>query len=93
MNIALRLYQLAVEDKYDNPIIISGDTDLLPAVNTVQRLLPGKQIGVLIPHWKILCFKNQPDFHYRMNEKHLMFNFYLGQGMKSSAFDEEFKLA
>ncbi len=72
VNIALRLFQLAVEDKYGKAIIISGDTDLLPAMKAIQKNFPGKQIGVVIPIGKSSeDFKNQADFHYRMKEKHL----------------------
>jgi uncharacterized LabA/DUF88 family protein len=72
VNIALRLYQLAVQDVYDKAIIISGDTDLLAAVKFVRKDYPGKQIGVVIPIGKRSeDFKNQADFHYKMKEKHL----------------------
>jgi len=72
VNIALRLYQLAVQDGYDKAIIISGDTDLLPAIKIVRKDYPGKQIGVVIPIGKRSeDFKNQADFHYKMKEKHL----------------------
>jgi len=72
VNIALRLYQLAVQDAYDNAIIISGDTDLLPAMKFVRKDFPTKQIGVVIPIGKRSeDFKNEADFHYKMKEKHL----------------------
>lgn len=48
VNIALRLFELAVLDRYDKAVIVSGDTDLLPAVKAVQRTFPAKKIGVLI---------------------------------------------
>lgn len=72
VNIALRLYELAVQDAYDRAIIVSGDTDLLPAMKIVQKAYPGKQIGVVIPIGKRSeDFKNQADFHHRMKEQHL----------------------
>ena len=67
VNIALRLFQLAIQDRYDNAIIISGDTDLLPAIKAVQSTFPSKQIGVVIPIGRALeDMKKQADFHYKM---------------------------
>lgn len=83
VNIALRLYQLAVQDAYDKAIIISGDTDLLPAIKTVRKDYPGKEIGIVIPIGKRSeDFKNQADFHHKMKEKHL----------QSSRFDDTITL-
>lgn len=72
VNIALSLFQLAVADRYDKAVIISGDTDLLPAVKAVRTTFPGKQIGVVIPIGRASeDFKKQSDFHYKMREQHL----------------------
>jgi uncharacterized LabA/DUF88 family protein len=49
VNIAIYLFRLAVSDSYDKAIIISGDTDLTPAVKAVQATFPAKQIGVVLP--------------------------------------------
>ena len=77
MNIAVRLFQLAVLDQYDKAIIVSGHIDLLPAVRVVQSKFPSKQIGVVIP----ICgtsedMKKQADFDCRMKEKHLHSSLY-----------------
>lgn len=72
VNIALSLFQFAVQEKYDKAIIISGDTDLLPAVKAVQATFPVKQIGVVIPIGRASeDFKNKADFHYKMKESQL----------------------
>lgn len=72
VNIAVMLFKLAVQDVYDKVIVISGDTDLIPAVKTVQSLYPQKQVGVVIPIGKISeDFKKSADFHYKMKESHL----------------------
>jgi len=72
VNIALSLFQLAVADRYDKAVIISGDTDLLPAVKAVRSTFPAKQIGVVIPIGRASeDFKKQADFHYKMREQHL----------------------
>ena len=36
-------------DQYDRAVIISGDTDLIPAIKTVRSTFPPKQIGVIVP--------------------------------------------
>ena len=72
VNIALTLFRLAVEDRFDKAIIISGDTDLLPAVKAVQATFPQKQIGVVIPIGRASeDFKNNVDFHFKMKEHQL----------------------
>jgi len=72
VNIALRLFQLAVQDRYDKAIIVSGDTDLLPAIKAVRTTFPAKEVGVVIPIGRASeDLKKHTDFHYRMKEKHL----------------------
>lgn len=72
VNIALKLFQLAVQDVYDKAIIISGDTDLLPAVKAVQSTFPIKSIGVVIPIGRASeDFKKHADFHFKMKEHQL----------------------
>lgn len=72
VNIAVTLFQLAVEDHYDKVVIISGDTDILPAVRLVQTKFPQKQVGVIIPIGRDShAFRNAADFRYKMRESHL----------------------
>ncbi|MGH9777565.1 MAG: NYN domain-containing protein [Candidatus Acidiferrales bacterium] len=73
VNIALRLFELAVKDRYDRAIIVSGDTDLLPAIKAVRSAFPAKQIGVVIPIGRASeDLKKQADFYHKMKEKHLV---------------------
>jgi uncharacterized LabA/DUF88 family protein len=73
VNIAIKLFQLAIQDQYDKAYIISGDSDLIPSIQAVKTTFPHKQIGVLIPigrsaeQLKYVC-----DFHMRIKEKHLI---------------------
>lgn len=72
VNIALRMFQLAVQDKYDKVVIVSGDTDLIPAVRAVQATFPSKEVGVVIPIGRASeDLKRQANFYYRMKEHHL----------------------
>ncbi len=77
VNIAIHLFELAIKDRYDKAIVISGDTDLLPAIKAVRRMFPSKQVGVVIPIGRASeDLKKQTDFHYRMREKHLISSHY-----------------
>ncbi|MCX6614596.1 MAG: NYN domain-containing protein [Acidobacteria bacterium] len=72
VNIAIRLMQAAVQDRYDHAVIVSGDTDLLPAVRAVHTTFPGKQVGVVIPIGRSSEeMKKQADFHHKMKEAYL----------------------
>ena len=72
VNIALGLFQHAVADQYDRAVLVSGDTDLIPAIKAVRATLPHKQIGVMLPIGRASAdlIKNA-DFRFKMNEYQL----------------------
>jgi len=83
VNVALSLFELAIEDHYDTAIIISGDSDLIPSIQAVKTTFPAKQVGVVIPIGRRAeLLKQICDFHIKMKEKHL----------KTSLFEEEIDL-
>lgn len=47
VNLALQLFEDAIKDKYDKAILLSGDTDFIPAMERVKKL--GKEILLLLP--------------------------------------------
>ena len=49
VNISVALVEDAVQDRYDTAVLISGDTDLRPAVLAALRLMPHKNIIVAFP--------------------------------------------
>ncbi len=49
VNIALKIVELAVSNQYDKAIIISGDSDLVPAITTVRRMYPTKKFKCVLP--------------------------------------------
>ena len=51
--LAVDLVRLGAEDRYDIAIVLSGDGDMVPAIETVQQLY-GKRVEVAIP--KIRAF-------------------------------------
>ena len=49
VNIATTLVADGLEDRFDTALLISGDSDLSPAVRTVKRLRPDKRVVVVFP--------------------------------------------
>lgn len=72
VNIAIKLFQTAIIDSWDTALIISGDSDLIPAIEAVKKSFPSKQIGVIIPIGRRAEeLKIVADFHRKMKLKHL----------------------
>ena len=72
VNIAIQLFKLSIENKYDKAMIISGDSDLIPSINAVRKTFPNKQIGIIIPIGRRADeLKLASDFYMKMKEKHL----------------------
>ena len=49
VNLAVFLLDLAYQDAYDRALLISGDSDLVPAVRLVKSRFPGKSFRVIAP--------------------------------------------
>jgi len=72
VNIAIKLFQTAVQDLWDTAIIISGDSDLIPAIKAVKSTFPAKRMGLVIPIGRRAEeLKQAVDFHMKLKEKHL----------------------
>jgi uncharacterized LabA/DUF88 family protein len=72
VNIAVYLMRLAIEDKFDTAIIISGDNDLSPAIITAKELFPKKKIGIVSPIGRRSNeLEKIADFHKLVRKKHL----------------------
>lgn len=72
VNIAVQLFSYAQRDLFDKALIVSGDSDLIPAIEETRRIFPNKSIGVIIPIARQAEeMKNSADFHIRMKERHL----------------------
>lgn len=83
VNIAIYLFELAIRDIYDTAIIVTGDSDLIPAIKAVRKTFPSKKIGIIIPIGRRSeDLKANTDFHIKMKEKHL----------RSSMFEDVIKL-
>jgi 6-hydroxy-3-succinoylpyridine 3-monooxygenase len=49
VNLAIHLLNDGYRDVCDNFVIVSGDSDLVPAVNMLKTLFPAKQVIVYVP--------------------------------------------
>lgn len=50
VNIAIHLVEEAYRDSFDTALLISGDTDLVPAISMVFSAFPAKKIGIIAPY-------------------------------------------
>ena len=48
--LAVRLVEALATDECDAVALVTGDTDVLPAVRTVKRLYPSRTVGVVFPY-------------------------------------------
>lgn len=70
VNIAITLFQLAIEDRFDAAIIVTGDSDIIPSIKAVRSTFPAKRIGVAIPIGrKAEELRNEANFHVKLKEK------------------------
>lgn len=72
VNIAIKLFEEARNDNFDTAVIISGDSDLIPSIQTTKSLFPNKEFGVIIPFNRSADeLKNVAHFHMKMKPEHL----------------------
>ncbi|MDZ7759615.1 MAG: NYN domain-containing protein [Desulfovermiculus sp.] len=50
VSIAIKLLEIFINDECDIAVLVTGDTDLSPAVKTAKRLFPNKKIGFAFPY-------------------------------------------
>lgn len=71
--IAARLFEILCLDKCDTVVLVTGDTDIIPAVKTAQNIFPTKEIVFLMPykrHNKELA--NLPLRHFDISNSNYM---------------------
>lgn len=49
VNIALHLVTAAFQDLYDRALLVTGDSDICPAVRLVRKEFPAKQVRIIAP--------------------------------------------
>jgi uncharacterized LabA/DUF88 family protein len=83
VNIAIKLFETAIDDEWDTAMIISGDSDLIPSILAVKKSFPDKQICVVVPPARSAVeLKNIADTSNKIKLKQLV----------SSQFDEEIRI-
>lgn len=72
VNISVQFFQDAHNNTFDVGILVTGDSDIIPAVKAIKKTFPLKKIGLLIPIGRRAEeLKEECDFHMKMKEKHL----------------------
>ena len=72
VNIALKMVSEAVLNHYDTAVLVSGDTDMIPAFETIRELGLNKRLGVLFPlQRKNNELESCADFSYKITRKAL----------------------
>jgi len=66
VNIAVRLMDDAIRQRTDSMVIVSGDSDLEPAVEWVRRNHPGIKISVYVPTLPETANQRRNDHYQRM---------------------------
>jgi len=49
VNISIRLIDMTYKNSFDRVLLITGDTDLAPALRMVRQIAPTKQITIVLP--------------------------------------------
>ena len=72
VHIGVTLFRLATTNKYDTIILVSGDTDFIPALEAVKHSYPHIRTGVLFPYKRAGSdFNKIVDFKFRTKIKNL----------------------
>lgn len=72
VHIAINLFQKAIDDKYDKALIISADSDLIPAIRAVKNTFPDKIIHIVIPIGRRAeLLKQVADEYSKIKKEHL----------------------
>lgn len=75
VNIALYLLQAAYKNQFERAMILSGDSDLVPALESIKREFPNKKLTLIIPPFRRADeLKNIADDTIKINENHLKNN-------------------
>jgi uncharacterized LabA/DUF88 family protein len=80
VSIGVYLYKEAHLDRYDKAVLVTNDTDLVPAIKIVKQEFPQKKIGVLFPIDRQAAeLKQVCDFWMYTKRQHLKKSQFPGQ--------------
>lgn len=73
VNIASYLFREAFLDRYDKAILVTVDSDLVPAIELVKKTFPGKEMVLLTPiRRNSYALQKICDYRMKIKEKHLI---------------------
>jgi len=65
-------YTSAGKNEFDKAVIVSGDSDMIPAIEMIKTEYPEKKIGVMVPYGHMAReIRNSADFQLKMKLEHL----------------------
>jgi hypothetical protein len=59
VNIAIQLFKLSIQEKYDKALIISGDSDLIPSIEAVKSTFPNKACSMFLLLVKTISYRQR----------------------------------
>ncbi|CAA9298236.1 MAG: hypothetical protein AVDCRST_MAG68-191 [uncultured Gemmatimonadetes bacterium] len=71
--IGLKLVEVLATDECDTAVLVTGDTDLIPAIAAAHRLFPERKIGVAFPflrHNRELA--EHADYSFKLDQRSLL---------------------
>jgi len=72
VNVAIYMLSDLLLDKCETAYLISGDSDMKPAILLAKKLCPNKRIGLIIPPYqKASDLRNSVDFFKKVTKNHL----------------------
>lgn len=72
VNIAVTMLKLAMLDQYEKAILVSADSDIIPAIQAIKETRPSIRISVVAPIERpAIALSNVAHSELRMKEKHL----------------------
>jgi hypothetical protein len=71
--IASRLFELLLDDRCDTVVLVTGDSDLAPALRTAARLFPAKRLMACFPFDRVSEeLKRAAQGHFKTNASHYL---------------------
>ncbi|ROL59445.1 NYN domain-containing protein [Bacteroidetes/Chlorobi group bacterium ChocPot_Mid] len=87
VNIAIELLTDAIMDGFDTALIISGDSDLAPAIKRTKQLCPRKRIISVFPPKRVSNeLKNCADGYFNLSESKIKCSLFPDEIMKPNGF-------
>jgi len=70
VGIALTLFRMAYEKRFDEAVLLTGDSDQLPTIREVHKCFPGLRLGILLPLGREAAeLKTEADFYIRIKTR------------------------